>query len=103
MKKIMIKIIKFSKNEFFNCENEKDIKKIKDSFKNVNNLLKSLNIKTNISDIRISSNLFNVKEKNKSFILGINKDNKIGRLIDTNELFKGTPFEFLINQEQNKK
>ena len=86
------------KDEYLKCENIEDFKKINENLEKVKPLLKGLDIYTTINDTQAPSTYFNIKVKNKIFVTRLNKD-KRGRPVDTNELFKDTPFEFLINKK----
>ena len=88
------------KKEFMECENSQNVKTIKESFNKMNTFLKRLNIKANVSNIENPNAFFNIKGRSNVFRLGFNNDKK-GRPIDPNELFKGTAFEFLINEKNN--
>ena len=89
------------KDDFMGCKNCQDMKIINNSFKKLKTFLKSLNIKTTISDIKKPDAFFNIRGQNNFFGFCSNNDKK-GRNIDANELFKGTAFEFLINEKKNK-
>ena len=84
--------------EFLKWGNENVSKIIKDRFKEIIPLLKNLNIKSSTSKMEMNNETFNIKEQFNYFVLGVNNDKK-GRPIDNKELFKNTPFEFIINKK----
>ena len=86
------------KEKFMKLENEKDINNIWENFKFAKNILIKLKIYTQKSDIKSPSNYFTIKSGNKYFIIGNNNDKK-GRSADLAQVFKGTPFEFLIKEQ----
>ena len=86
------------KDGFVELENT-DGKTIDDDLKFVTDLLRSLNIEITESDIIMPYKIFNIKGQPNCFIIGVNKD-KRGRPVDTNEIFKGTPFEFLVKKNK---
>ena len=86
---------------FLKWGNENVSKIIKDRFKEIIPLLKNLNIKSSTSKMEMNNETFNIKEQFNYFVLGVNNDKK-ERPIDNKELFKNTPFEFIINKKANK-
>ena len=63
--------------------------------------MKSIGLTVKNLDEKNMSNNFNIKSSKNIFFLGINND-KRGREVNFEEIFKGTGFEYLLKRNTNK-
>ncbi len=74
------------------CKNINNIENITNNLLFAKNFLIKLKIYVNESEIKNPSKFFNIKTGNNLFILNHNNDKK-GRPVEINKIFKGTAFE----------
>jgi hypothetical protein len=93
---------KFNFKEEFNklekCKHIIEMENFKENFESAKIFLKKLNIDIKKSEIKKPSNLFTFKSEKNFFVIGYNND-KGGRSKNINTIFKGTPFECLLDEK----